>query len=327
MKHRGQSIKVAGHAESPAVLAASAATHKATVTWVTTPVGRTAVRWRADSSRVVDAPITDLINEVMRRASGAELSATAAFSLDATLDTGAVTQASLSKLYPYENTLRAVRITGAQRRAFLEQSALYYRTLMPDGSAPAGGLVDPKIPGYNFDVVSGVDYVIDVSKPVGERITSLTRNGRAVQPTDSFTMALNNYRQSGGGGYAMLATAPVVFQKDIDIRSLIIDDVAKAGTLDPAKYATVNWRARAGGGAGDRISRAESRTGGGSGRWRAGRRTALGNDCGDGRAAGSYVAGDQPERLPRRPLESSRRSRSFAGRCGGALRRHREGAA
>jgi len=242
VKHRGQSVKVAGHAESPAVLAASAATHKATVAWVTTPVGRTAVRWRADSSRVVDAPITDLINEVMRRESGAELAATAAFSLDATLDTGAVTQAALSRLYPYENTLRAVRLTGAQLRAFLEQSALYYRTLSPDGTAPAGGLVDPKIPGFNFDVVTGVDYVIDLTKPAGARITTLTRNGRAVQPTDSFTMALNNYRQSGGGGYAMLATAPVVFQKDIDIRSLIIDDVAKAGTLDPARYATVNWR-------------------------------------------------------------------------------------
>ncbi len=242
VKHRGESVKVAGHAESPAVLAASAATHKATVAWVTTPVGRTAVTWRADSSRVVDAPITDLINEVMRRASGAELAATAAFSLDATLDTGAVTQAALSRLYPYENTLRAVRISGAQLRAFLEQSALYYRTLLPDGTAPPGGLVDPKIPGFNFDVVTGVDYVIDVTKPAGSRITTLARNGRAVQPTDSFTMALNNYRQSGGGGYAMLATAPVVFQKDVDIRSLIIDDVTKAGTLDPAKYATINWR-------------------------------------------------------------------------------------
>ncbi|WP_411278701.1 5'-nucleotidase C-terminal domain-containing protein [Gemmatimonas sp.] len=242
VKHRGQSVKVAGHTESPAVLAASATTHRATVTWVNTPVGRTAVTWRADSSRVVDAPITDLINEVMRRESGAELAATAAFSLDATLDTGAVTQAALSRLYPYENTLRAVRITGAQLRAFLEQSALYYRTLSPDGTAPAGGLVDPKIPGYNFDVVTGVDYVIDLTKPAGARITTLTRNGRDVQAMDSFTMALNNYRQSGGGGYAMLASAPVVFQKDVDIRSLIIDEVAKAGTLDPAKYASVNWR-------------------------------------------------------------------------------------
>lgn len=240
--HRGQSVRVAGHAESPAVLAASAATHRATVAWVTKPVGRTAVRWRADSARVVDAPITDLINEIMRRESGAELAATAAFSLDASLDTGAVTQAALSRLYPYENTLRAVRLSGAQLRAFLEQSALYYRTLLPNGSTPDGGLVDPKIPGFNFDVVSGVDYVIDVTKPAGARITTLTRNGRAVQPTDSFTMALNNYRQSGGGGYAMLANAPVVFQKDVDIRSLIIDEVAKAGTLDPAKYAKANWR-------------------------------------------------------------------------------------
>lgn len=242
VKHRGQSVAVAGHTESPAVLAASAATHAATITWVTTPVGRTAVTWRADSSRVVDAPITDLINEVMRRASGAELAATAAFSLDATLDTGAVTQAALSRLYPYENTLRAVRLTGAQLRAFLEQSALYYRTLSPDGTAPAGGLVDPKIPGYNFDVVTGVDYVIDVSKPSGSRITTLTRNGRDVQPGDAFTMALNNYRQSGGGGYAMLANAPVVFQQDVDIRALIIAAVTKAGTLDPATYGTVNWR-------------------------------------------------------------------------------------
>lgn len=242
VKHRGQSVAVAGHAESPAVLAASAATHRATVAWVATPVGRTAVRWRADSARVVDAPITDLVNEVMRRESGAELAATAAFSLDATLDTGAVTQAALSRLYPYENTLRAVRITGAQLRAFLEQSALYYRTLAPDGSAPMGGLVSPTIPGYNFDVVSGVDYVIDVSRPAGARITTLTRNGQAVQPNDSFTMAVNNYRQSGGGGYAMLANAPVVYEKDVDIRSLIIADVAKFGTLDPARYARVNWR-------------------------------------------------------------------------------------
>jgi 2',3'-cyclic-nucleotide 2'-phosphodiesterase/3'-nucleotidase len=157
VQHRGQSVRVAGHVESPVVLAASAATHKATVSWVTTPVGRTAVAWRADSARVVDAPITDLITEVMRRASGAELAATAAFALDATLEPGPVTQAALSRLYPYENTLRAVRITGAQLRAFLEQSARYYRTLAPDGTAPAGGLVDSTIPGFNFDVVAGVE--------------------------------------------------------------------------------------------------------------------------------------------------------------------------
>jgi 2',3'-cyclic-nucleotide 2'-phosphodiesterase/3'-nucleotidase len=239
--HRAQSVKVAGHPEAPMVVAASNGTHNRTLAWVNQPVGRTAVPWRADSARVADMPITDLVNEVMRRATGADLSATAAFSLDAGLEPGNITQAMLSKLYPYDNTLRAVRISGAQLRLFLEHAARYYRTLGADGRAPAGGLIDPQVPGFNFDVVAGADYTIDVSKPVGSRITRLEFRGKPVAPQDSFTLALNNYRQGGGGGYAMLAGAPVVFQKDVDIRQLIIDEVQKAGVLDPAQYAHRNW--------------------------------------------------------------------------------------
>ncbi len=236
----GRSVRVAGHREHPEVLAAAAGTHDATVAWVNSPVGRTAVTWRSDSARVVDMPITDLVNEVMRRTAGADLSATAAFSLEAALDTGAITQAELSRLYPYDNTLRAVRITGAQLRAFLEHSARYYRSVNASGRAP-DGIVDPAVPGYNFDVVSGADYTIDLRQPVGRRITRLQVRGRDVQPTDSFTMAVNNYRQSGGGGFAMLSGAPVVFEREVDIRQLIIDEVTKVGALSPERYAQRNW--------------------------------------------------------------------------------------
>ena len=243
---RGQSVRVAGHAESPRVLAATATSHAATVAWVTAPVGRTAVRWAADSARVADVPVVDFISEVMRRETGAQLSATAAFSLDASLDTGSITLAALSKLYPYDNTLRVVKISGAQLRGFIEHAARFYRTLGADGRAPAGGIVDPSIPGYNFDMVSGVDYVLDLSKPIGARLTQLLYKGMPVAPTDSFTMALNNYRAGGGGGFAMLAGAPVVYNKDVDIRQLLIDEVrrvtAAGGTLDPAAYSTRNWR-------------------------------------------------------------------------------------
>ncbi|MCC6243088.1 MAG: 5'-nucleotidase C-terminal domain-containing protein [Gemmatimonadaceae bacterium] len=243
---RGQSVRVQGHAESPRVLAATATSHAATVAWVTAPVGRTAVRWGADSARVADVPVIDFINEVMRRESGAQLSATAAFSLDASLDTGAITLAALSKLYPYDNTLRAVKISGAQLRGFIEHAARFYRTLDASGRAPSGGIVDPGIPGYNFDIVSGVDYVLDLSKSIGSRVTQLRYQGAPVAPADSFTMALNNYRAGGGGGFAMLAGAPVVFNKDVDIRQLLIDEVRRVsdagGTLDPARYSTRNWR-------------------------------------------------------------------------------------
>ncbi len=246
VRRRGESVKVIGHAESPAVLSATTNSHRSTVAWVTAPVGRTAVAWRADSSRVADMPVTDLVNEVMRRVSGAQLSATASFSLDASLDSGAITQAALSKLYPYENTLRVLRLSGAQVKAFLEHSAKYYRSLDAAGHVPAGGIVDPTIPGFNFDVLSGAEYVIDLSKPVGSRITSLTYQGRAIASTDTFTVALNNYRAGGGGGYAMLSGAPVVYQKDGDVRQLLIDEVrrvtAAGKLLDPRDYATRNWR-------------------------------------------------------------------------------------
>jgi len=239
--HRGASVRVAGHAEHPAVLSAATTSHRNTLEWVGTPVGRTAVAWVADSARVVDAPITDFVNEVMRRTAGADLSATAVFSLEASLDSGAITQAEISRLYPYDNTLKAVRVSGTQLKAFLEHATRYYRSLTPGGEVPSGGLVDPSVPGFNFDVVTGAMYRIDLRKPVGERIVGLAVKGKAVQPADSFTLALNNYRQGGGGGYAMLAGAPVVHDKGLDIRQLLIEEVQRVGTLDPAAYAERNW--------------------------------------------------------------------------------------
>jgi 2',3'-cyclic-nucleotide 2'-phosphodiesterase (5'-nucleotidase family) len=207
------------------------------VQYATTPIGTTPVSWRADSARVVDTPLMDFILDVERRASGAQLASTAAFSLDATLAAGPITVGRVAALYPYDNTLRAVRITGAQLRAYLEQSARYFRR-NADGTVD----VDPVIPGFNYDMVSGVDYIIDVSRPVGERITQLLFDGRPVAASDTFTMALNNYRQTGGGGFAMLRDAPVVYDKQQEIRQLLIDEVRRKGTLLPADYFHPNWR-------------------------------------------------------------------------------------
>jgi 2',3'-cyclic-nucleotide 2'-phosphodiesterase (5'-nucleotidase family) len=230
-------VRTAGHAESPAVLEATEPAHRATIAWVTTPIGRTDVAWRADSSRVVDTPLLDFVLEVQRRTANADLAAAAAFSLDASLAPGAITAARMQALYPYENSLRAIRISGRQLREYLEFSARYYRT-------EAGGAVavDPAVPGYNFDVVSGADYVLDLSRPQGQRVARLEVRGRPVAPADSFTLALTHYRQSGGGGYTMIADAPVVYDRGQDIRQLLTDEVRRVGTLRPQDYFTRNWR-------------------------------------------------------------------------------------
>jgi len=233
---RSQLVQAVHHREDAMMLAVTAEGHRAAVRYANTPIGTTGVAWRADSARVVDTPLIDLILEVERRAAGAQLASTAAFSLDATLAAGPITVARLAALYPYDNTLRAVKISGSALRAYLEQSARYFKP------TPQGAQADPAIPGYNYDIVSGVDYTIDVSKPIGERITRLDFEGRPVVPTDTFTLALNNYRQSGGGGFSMLHGAPVVYDRQLEIRQLLIDEVRRAGTLRPADYFHLNWR-------------------------------------------------------------------------------------
>ncbi|MFL5623202.1 MAG: 5'-nucleotidase C-terminal domain-containing protein [Gemmatimonadaceae bacterium] len=235
---RSDLVQAAGHAENAAVLAATDAVHRETVAYVTTPIGTTAEQWSADSARLRDTPLIDFILETERKAAGSDLASTAAFSTDVVLNPGPITIAQVARLYPYDNTLRAVRITGKQLRDYLEFSSRYHRT---PTSASAPLETDPQIPGYNFDIVSGVDYVIDVSRPLGSRITRLDYEGRPVRDADSFTMALNNYRQTGGGGYAMLSGAPVVYDKQQEIRQLLIDEVRSRGVLRQADYFRKNW--------------------------------------------------------------------------------------
>lgn len=240
--HEGRLLPVAGRAESDTVLAVTERAHRAAISYVTTPIGRTTAAWRADSARVADTPIMDFVLEVERGATGAQLASTAAFGLDAGLDSGAISVAQIARLYPYDNTLRVVRVTGRQLRAYLEHSARYYRTVDSTGAPLGGGpIIDPQVAGFNYDVVAGVDYTIDLTRPVGARVTRLLYAGAPVAETDTFTLALNNYRQSGGGGYAMLRDAPVVADRQLEIRQLLIDAVRRQGTLRPQDFFHANW--------------------------------------------------------------------------------------
>jgi len=213
--------------------------HERTLAYVGSVVGRSTAAMPATRARVEDVGLIDFINDVQRRAAGADLASSAAFNLDAGFPAGPVTIADVANVYVYDNTLKAIRVTGAQLRAYLEKTAEYYRG-WPVGAGETA--TNPDMPGYNFDIVSGVEYTIDVSRPVGQRITTLTYQGQPVRDDQTFTLALNNYRQTGGGGYTMLADAPVVYDEQREIRDLLIEEFRTRGTIDPADYFQPSWR-------------------------------------------------------------------------------------
>ncbi|MBI3981784.1 MAG: 5'-nucleotidase C-terminal domain-containing protein [Gemmatimonadetes bacterium] len=234
---RGEQVPLAEVPPHPGVVRRLEQAHERVRVWAGSALGTVDEEWNARYARAEDTPVVDFVNEIQRRVSGAQLSATAAFNTQAVFAPGAVRLRDVAALYPYENTLKAVRIDGATLARFLEKSATYYYQFPGDGR-----IVNESIPGYNFDIVSGVSYAIDLSRAPGSRIVQLTYEGRLIEPTDTFTLALNNYRQGGGGGYDMLPGLPVVYDSDVSIRDLLVDAIRRAGTLRPADYFKESWR-------------------------------------------------------------------------------------
>jgi 2',3'-cyclic-nucleotide 2'-phosphodiesterase/3'-nucleotidase len=93
-----------------------------------------------------------------------------------------------------------------------------------------------------FPQVSGLRYTWDPTKPVGSRIVGLAYNGAPVASDQQFLVAVNNYRQSGGGGFPHIAGAPVVYNAQVAIREAIVSYASAAGTIDPADFHVENWR-------------------------------------------------------------------------------------
>ncbi|MCX5116555.1 5'-nucleotidase C-terminal domain-containing protein [Micromonospora sp. NBC_00362] len=240
--------------EDPKVLAAVRAQHQKTIAYVNQVVAQSTVELSAAASRYEDTPILDFINHVQTEVVGAALAGTAyadlpvlsiaaPFSRTAVFPAGDVKIRDVAGLYVYDNTLEAVVLSGAEVRAYLEYSAKYFRTFAPGAPVDPEQISDPAVPDYNYDVFSGLDYDIDISKPVGQRITRLVLAGTDTPVADNaqFVVAVNNYRRSGGGNFPGIVKTQV-YNAQQEIRQLLIDWAQAKGTIDPADFFQPNWR-------------------------------------------------------------------------------------
>jgi 2',3'-cyclic-nucleotide 2'-phosphodiesterase/3'-nucleotidase len=214
----------------------------------------------AATSRFEDTAAIDFINHVQGDAVKAALagapdeslpvlSIAAPFNRDAAIPAGNVTVRDVAGLYIYDNTLLGIRFTGAQVKAYLEYSAAYFKTVTGTGPfAPddVTGAISPTtgtaVPDYNYDIMGGLDaslaYDVDIAEPVGQRIANLTYDGQPIDPAAGFVIAINNYRQSGGGGFPGVTAAPVLYNAQVEIRQLLVDWTTEQGVIDPTTFTT-----------------------------------------------------------------------------------------
>ncbi len=151
---------------------------------------------------------------------------------------GPVLRRHLTSFTPANNRICAVRVTGADLRKWLEQSARIYNQLSPDN--PHQALFDHNQPSFIFDTIYGLDYLIDPSQPVGRRITSLTFEQAPIDPDQPFILATNHFRAAGGGGYDNIhLPEPLLYSKrnpaELIRQALLSDDLAAWMTATPWK--------------------------------------------------------------------------------------------
>lgn len=228
--------------------------HRKVVAYVNQVIGTSTAAMSTVDAPWKDEPIIDLINhvqtETVRAAlAGGEwaalpvLSQASCFSRTAAIPAGVVTIKDAAGLYPFENTMEARLLTGAQIKAYLEFSARYYVQTAAGVPVDTSKLTNANnTPDYNYDVVSGLTYEIDIAKPADSRIVNLRFEGMDVDPAAKFVLAVNNYRASGGGNFPYVAAAQQLWANSDEIRNTIIGWVRAAGTVDPAAFASVDWK-------------------------------------------------------------------------------------
>jgi 2',3'-cyclic-nucleotide 2'-phosphodiesterase/3'-nucleotidase len=189
-------------------------------------------RW----GRMEDTPLAQLIHQVQRQATGAQLSAAACADPGIFIPKGPTSVRQFYALLPFDNRVARIRITGTQLRLYLEHAATgYHFSWQPD-------LFNREMPFYNMDTVDGVSYALDLGKPVGSRVVDLRYQGRPVAPDQVFTLALSTYRLRGGGGYM----AAIGFKGQPDLvtkafqRNLLLEYVLSRPSLSLAPAG--NWR-------------------------------------------------------------------------------------
>jgi 2',3'-cyclic-nucleotide 2'-phosphodiesterase/3'-nucleotidase len=243
--------------------------HEKVLRYVTSVIGSCTQAMSCISAHYQDSAALNFVNlvqaEAVRSALAGSthaklpvLSIAAPSNRDAAVPAGQVSVRDIAGLCVFDNTLLAISLSGAQVKAHLEKSAEYFRQVSGVGPFTPGELTNAitvpapsGTPDYNYDVIAGLDapltYDIDVAASPGSRIVDLAYAGAPVEPAAQFAVAVSSFRQTGGGGFPGVATAPVLHDTQQDVRQLIIDWVSSHQVIDPHVFAACSWKLVSGG--------------------------------------------------------------------------------
>jgi 2',3'-cyclic-nucleotide 2'-phosphodiesterase/3'-nucleotidase len=194
------------------------------------------------TSQMQDTALIDLINIVQMKEADAQIASCATFNNDQALFEGPLLKKDMAFIYKYSNTLMGVNMTGENLLKYMEWAVSFFNTY-EEGDVTIS--FNPDKRSYNYDMFSGVNYKVDVSKPVGSRIVNPTLDGKAIMPSKIYKVAVNNYRFGTlqSNGWATAEDTYYTSANDVDstIRSLIMKYVINDLNGELSPVCDHNW--------------------------------------------------------------------------------------
>lgn len=185
-------------------------------------------------SALEGSPLANLCNKIQLEYSKADMACTSLSNECIVFDQD-VTIRNVMAAYPFPNTILVLEVTKADIMKALNRVSEYFD--MEEGEVVLSKrFLEPKIEHFNYDFFMGIDYTINVSKPLGQRVEDVLFKGSPLKDDTTYTLAMNNYRATGTGGYSFYKECKTVREYGVDIQEVIIDYIVEHKEIElPSK--------------------------------------------------------------------------------------------
>lgn len=193
--------------------------------WLDQSIGRLETAALAEDKRTMalkGSPVVELVGAAQLKASQAQLTVVSLANTSPGFHQN-VTMRDVIATYPYTNQLITLKITGAQLKQVIDKNTDYFALNEQNEIIISPHFLYPKVEHYHYDFFLGISYAVDLCQPPGQRVTALSYQQQPVADTDEFTLALSDYRASGGGGFPTYQECPVLKEGSQEIVAMLID--------------------------------------------------------------------------------------------------------
>ena len=256
---KGELIDVTGEAIDQQYMAHFQPQIDAVRQYVEHQLGTFATTMRSRDAFFGPTAFTALIHQLQLEYTHADISFNAPLAFDTDIQAGPVYMSDMFKLYRFENKIYVLRMTGEEVRKHLEMSYNLWVNTMQSADDHIM-LLAPKAPGdnqregfknytFNFDSAAGIDYVVDVTKPKGEKVRILQfSDGRPFDEKAWYKVAMNSYRGNGGGELLTLGAgipldsinSRIIYMSERDQRYYLTQKIEREGQIEAKSFN--NWR-------------------------------------------------------------------------------------